>query len=275
MSALVPIPARVPIGMDGNGRPVYVERAWLDYFNVALFQRVGGITGLTFADILGAAPLASPTFTGIPKAPTAAALTNTTQLATTAFVDAVRLILVAADALNAPLASPGLTGTPTAPTAAIDTNTTQLSTTAFMLAQASAVSPLMDNVVAIGTSTRYARADHVHPVDTSRAAAALEAFIAPTFLNSWVNFDATTFNAAGYYKDGFGIVHLRGLVKTGTVALAIFTLPAGYRPVKTELFSVVSNNAFGRVDVDTGGNVILTIGSNAFASLDGITFRAA
>ncbi len=32
------------------------------------------------------APLASPTFTGTPAAPTAAALTNTTQLATTAFV---------------------------------------------------------------------------------------------------------------------------------------------------------------------------------------------
>jgi hypothetical protein len=36
--------------------------------------------------ITGAAPLASPTFTGTPAAPTAAAATNTTQLATTAFV---------------------------------------------------------------------------------------------------------------------------------------------------------------------------------------------
>ena len=35
---------------------------------------------------LGAAPTASPTFTGTPKAPTAAAGTNTTQIATTAFV---------------------------------------------------------------------------------------------------------------------------------------------------------------------------------------------
>lgn len=35
---------------------------------------------------LGAAPLASPTFTGVPAAPTAAASTNTTQIATTAFV---------------------------------------------------------------------------------------------------------------------------------------------------------------------------------------------
>jgi hypothetical protein len=37
---------------------------------------------------LGAAPLASPTFTGVPAAPTATAGTNTTQVATTAFVAA-------------------------------------------------------------------------------------------------------------------------------------------------------------------------------------------
>ncbi len=38
------------------------------------------------ADVTGAAPLASPTFTGMPAAPTATAGTNTTQIATTAFV---------------------------------------------------------------------------------------------------------------------------------------------------------------------------------------------
>jgi hypothetical protein len=40
--------------------------------------------------LTGVAPLASPTFTGTPAAPTAAAATNTTQLATTAFVFAER-----------------------------------------------------------------------------------------------------------------------------------------------------------------------------------------
>jgi hypothetical protein len=38
------------------------------------------------ADVTGAAPIASPTFTGTPAGPTATAGTNTTQLATTAFV---------------------------------------------------------------------------------------------------------------------------------------------------------------------------------------------
>ena len=52
--------------------------------------------------------LASPTFTGTPAAPTPANGTNTTQLATTAFVQSQ----LAANAY-APLSSPALTGTPT------------------------------------------------------------------------------------------------------------------------------------------------------------------
>lgn len=66
----------------------------------------------------------SPTFTGIPAAPTAAASTNTTQIATTAFVATS----------FAPLASPALTGVPTVPTAAVGTNTTQAASTAFATA---------------------------------------------------------------------------------------------------------------------------------------------
>lgn len=46
-----------------------------------------GSTAVTISyNTIGAAPLASPTFTGIPAAPTAAANTNTTQIATCAFV---------------------------------------------------------------------------------------------------------------------------------------------------------------------------------------------
>ena len=55
----------------------------------------------------GTATLASPTFTGVPAGPTASANTNTTQLATTAFV-----MTEVGD--YAPLASPTFTGTVTA-----------------------------------------------------------------------------------------------------------------------------------------------------------------
>ncbi len=53
------------------------------------------LTGLTQAQVSGSAPLASPTFTGVPAAPTAAPATSTTQLATTAFVAAAARTLVA------------------------------------------------------------------------------------------------------------------------------------------------------------------------------------
>jgi hypothetical protein len=59
--------------------------------------------------------------------------------------------------------SPTLEGTPAAPTAAADTNTTQVATTAFVIGQASSANPAALGNVEIGTSTRYARADHVHP----------------------------------------------------------------------------------------------------------------
>jgi hypothetical protein len=60
-------------------------------------------------------------------------------------------------------ASPTLSGTPASSTAAVDTNTTQIATTAYVVGQASATNPLGLGTVAIGTSLRYARQDHVHP----------------------------------------------------------------------------------------------------------------
>ena len=77
---------------------------------------------------------------------------------------------------KANLASPSFTGTPTAPTAAVNTNSTQIATTAFVVGQAGSSAPLIDGTATVGTSLRYARDDHRHPTDTSRAALA-----SPTF----------------------------------------------------------------------------------------------
>jgi hypothetical protein len=97
------------------------------------------------------APLASPVLTGVPLAPTAAPATNTTQVATTAFVDAVRVILAAATALKADTASPALSGTPTAPTAATTTNNTQIATTAFATPKTSATGSI---ILSAGTTAQ-------------------------------------------------------------------------------------------------------------------------
>jgi hypothetical protein len=69
----------------------------------------------------------------------------------------------------APLASPALTGTPTSTTANANTNTTQVATTAFVVGQAGSATPIVNGTAAVGTSLLYARQDHVHPSDTSKA----------------------------------------------------------------------------------------------------------
>lgn len=71
------------------------------------------------------ADLNSPTFTGAPKAPTAASGTNTQQIATTAFVQN-------AVAGKADLSSPTFTGDPKAPTQSTGDNSTKIATTAFV-----------------------------------------------------------------------------------------------------------------------------------------------
>jgi len=68
----------------------------------------------------------SPDLTGTPTAPTASAATNTTQIASTAFVQSQK-------------ASPAFTGTPTAPTASTGTDTTQLATTEFVQQEIDAI----------------------------------------------------------------------------------------------------------------------------------------
>jgi len=140
------------------------------------------------------ADLASPTFTGDPKAPTPLTADNDTSIATTAYVksnlsgysttghthpqsDVTNLVTDLA--AKAPLASPTFTGTPAAPTATAGDNTTKLATTAFVTAAVVAagsvspsnVAPAMDGVANAGSSALYSRGDHVHPSDTSKAAA--------------------------------------------------------------------------------------------------------
>lgn len=92
------------------------------------------------------------------------------------------------------------------------------------------------------------------------------------FANSWVNFSGTA-EPAHYYKDPFGRVFVGGSIKSGTLGLAAFTLPAGYRPQEQLIFAVVSNGAFGLVVINTDGTVVPTTGSNVSFSLSGINFR--
>ena len=111
---------------------------------------------------------------------------------------------------------------------------------------------------------------------------------APGFQCGWENYTQAGISLqhtkAAFYRDRFGTVHLKGLVKNGTCP-HIFTLPEGYRPMERQIFAAASNNTFARVDVNgyyysalnnwDPGRVHAEPGTynNAWVSLDGISFR--
>lgn len=125
------------------------------------------------------APLASPTFTGTVTTPLSSGIVKSSAggvLSAASTIDQSEVSNLGSDlALKAPLASPDLTGTPTAPTAAADTNTTQLATTAYVIGQLASVSPSALGTAAVGSSTRFARADHVHAAPTVASLGAVAA----------------------------------------------------------------------------------------------------
>jgi hypothetical protein len=151
----------------------------------------GTIASWATLDISSKADINSPTFTGTPLAPTPAPGTNTTQIATTAYVTTALANLIngapaALDTLDelaqalgddsnfastvvnsistrAPLASPAFTGTPTAPTATQGTNTTQVATTAFV--QKALEITQLDTFTFDGMTTRFAPTYLGDPVD--------------------------------------------------------------------------------------------------------------
>jgi hypothetical protein len=147
--------------------------------------------------------LASPTFTGTPLSTTAAVDTNTTQIATTAYVIGQGYLKSAtASSTYAPLASPALTGTPTAPTATLGTNTTQIATTAFVAATAATHT----QAVQFASSTTYAKV-----ID------AASQVIAPSVIRIWpspTNYNGTATSGAG----ASALPYLTGYVLTSPSA---------------------------------------------------------
>ena len=113
----------------------------------------------------------------------------------------------------------------TATTPATDNNSTAIATTAFVVGQAAATAPVMDGTAAIGTSLRYARQDHVHPTDTSRAPLA-----SPTF--------------------------------TGTVTIPAGASISGYAPLASPSFTGSASFA-GDVSLTGTGYLDLPVGTTA------------
>ena len=93
------------------------------------------------------------------------------------------------------------------------------------------------------------------------------------YVNSWVDLGGGNM-AGAYTKDSSGIVHLRGVVKSGSTGV-ICTLPAGYRPSATCTFTITSNNVYGNLYITTAGVVTAQVYNNASLFLEGIQFSTA
>lgn len=101
-------------------------------------------------------------------------------------------------------------------------------------------------------------------------------WISPTLSNGWSNFGAP-YEPIGYQIDHLGRVRLRGLIAGGTLNTAAFVLPQGYRPSNQRTWIAITNDVWGRTDIDTSGNVVIAlngIGSNVWYSLDLVEFEA-
>lgn len=70
---------------------------------------------------------------------------------------------------KAPLDSPIFIGAPRAPAPLVDDSSERISTTAWLFGQAFNGNPVMDGSPSSGDSLRWARGNHRHPSDTSRA----------------------------------------------------------------------------------------------------------
>jgi len=154
---------------------------------------------------------------------------------------------------KAPLASPNFTGEPTAPTASADQNDTAIATTAFVIGQAASATPAANGTAAAGTSLKYARADHVHPTDTTLAPKA-----SPTFTGT------VTVGANGIaFSDGTqtlqGVPSLTPIKAAITANATTSTLPQAltYRDALTAIGGAFSVT----VDPDTTNSITFPIGT--------------
>ena len=154
---------------------------------------------------------------------------------------------------KSPIASPAFTGEPTAPTANADQNDTAIATTAFVIGQAGSAAPLGDGTAAVGTSLKYARADHVHPTDTTLAPKEN-----PTFTGT------VTVGASGIaFTDGTqtkqGVPSLTEIKPAITSNVTTSTLPSAltYRDTLAAVAGVFTIT----VDADTTNSVTFPVGT--------------
>ena len=165
-------------------------------------------------------------------------------------------------------------GNVVATTQPANTSDTTLATTAFVVGQAGSATPIVNGTAAVGTSLRYARQDHVHGTDTTRAAVDSQVFtgtptlptgtIATTQIagNNTTAVATTAFVTAATPAASTTVV---GLVELATSEEAILgasttlapTAFAGKAAIMSSDWSPIYRNGFTATVSGTGANAIL------------------
>ena len=281
------------------------------YLTSAPVTSVAGKTGavsLVVGDISGAAPLASPTFSGtftttgtltdignstagqqinIGAGSTVSGSTKTVSIgdggqsgSTTSISigqnvglpSGVGTIIIGSSSNS----TTTLQGTTNGVTAAADTNSVALATTAYVVGQAGSATPLVNGTAAVGTSLRYARQDHVHGTDTTRAPLASPTFTGTVTIPSGASISGyltTTAGNAAYYPltgnpSGFltsaPVTSVAG--RTGAITLAVADV-SGAAPLASPTFSGTPSLPTGTIAVtQTAGNNTTALATTAFVT---------
>lgn len=152
------------------------------------------------------------------------------------------------------LTDPAFVGTPTAPTAAADTTDTQLATTGFVIGQAAVATPIVNGSAAVGVSKKYARADHVHPTDATRAPLASPIFTGDLTVSA----SGITFTDGPQTKQGVPSLSTIKPVISANATTSTLTNALTYRDAITAIGGAFSVT----IDPDTTNGVTFPIGTS-------------
>jgi hypothetical protein len=151
------------------------------------------------------------------------------------------------------LSALAVSGNASSGTAAADTNTTQLATTAYVIGQASGTTPTTIGTNTIGTSLRYARADHTHTGVSSAVASTgisvSAATGAVTFTNTGVTSAVAGTNISVSGATGAVTIAVTGTVPTATNAATVTTAA---QPNITSVGTLTSVTTSGAITVNSG-----------------------
>jgi hypothetical protein len=95
---------------------------------------------------------------------------------------------------------------------------------------------------------------------------------------TWRNLSPGVNNSVSYFRDPYGIVHLRGVVckNPSGAGTTIFTLPSGDHPQSQEVMLQLASTGSTLININSDGTVVApSLADSSWVSLDGVSFSCA